>query len=124
VGTTAYRLQLPEHVEIHPVFHISQLKPFTLDHTPVYDCLPQVTDLQAAATVPAAVVDIHLVKKGNQAIVQVKLTWVGLPSSVTTWEDYTVVKTRFPDAPAWGQAGSSTGGGVTPGMGDTHGKQG
>jgi hypothetical protein len=83
-----------------------------------------VIDLEAAATVPAAVVDRHLVKKGNKAIVQVKLTWVGLPSSVTTWEDYTVVKTRFPDAPAWGQAGSSAGGGVTPGTGDTHGKQG
>jgi hypothetical protein len=38
VGTTAYRLQLP--VEIHHVFHISQLKPFPPYHTPVYDCLP------------------------------------------------------------------------------------
>ena len=34
---------------------------------------------------------------------QVKLTWVGLPSSATTWEDYNVVKERFPTAPAWGK---------------------
>jgi hypothetical protein len=75
----------------------------------VYDSLPQVTDLEAAATIPEAVVDRRLVKKGNQAIAQVKLTWVGLPTEVTTWEDYNVVKTRFLDAPAWGQAGSSAG---------------
>jgi hypothetical protein len=123
VGTAAYKLQLPDHAEIHPVFHVSQLKPFTPDHTPVYDSLPQVTDLEAAATIPEAVVDRRLVKKGNQAIAQVKLTWVGLTTEVTTWEDYNVVKTRFPDAPAWGQAGSSAGGSVTPSAGDTQGKQ-
>lgn len=84
VGTVAYRLQLPDHAAIHPVFHVSQLKPFTPDHTPVFDPLPHVTDLQAAATRPEAVLDRRLVKKGNQAIAHVKLTWVGLPSSVTT----------------------------------------
>lgn len=96
VSTVPYRLKLPEGALIHPIFHISQLKPFSADYTLVYDYLPQVTNLDTADTVPQAVIDRRLVKKGNSAITQVKLTWVGLPSTATTWEDYNVVKVRFP----------------------------
>jgi len=51
-----------------------------------------------------------LVKKGNTTIPQVKVTWTGLPSSATTWEDYNVFKKGFPGAPAWGQAVAQGGG--------------
>ena len=113
IGKVAYKLQLPADSMIHPVFHISQLKPFTPDYSPVFDTLPKLTDLEAAETVPKAIIDRRLVRKGNSAISQVKLTWVGLPESATTWEDYNVIRARFPEAPAWGQAGTQGGGDVT-----------
>ena len=71
------------------------------------------TDLQAAETEPEMIRDRRLVKKGNNAIPQVLVTWSGLPKSTATWEDYHVLQARFPNAPDWGQARFPGGGGVT-----------
>jgi len=65
LGIVAYRLELPSDSKVHPIFHISQLKPFVADHTPLYSTLPVTTDLEASVAVPEQVLDRHLVKKGN-----------------------------------------------------------
>lgn len=72
------------------------------------------TDLAAADAVPQEILEHRMVKRGNFAISQVKLRWASLPPSATTWEDYYVVKTRFPTAPTWGHAGNQGRGDVTP----------
>lgn len=106
IGAAAYKLELPEGSLVHPVFHVSQLKQHIQDHTPVFSSLPVVEDLSVSDTVPEAIRDRRPVKKGNVAHLQVLIKWASLRDSFLTWEDYAVLKKRFPNAPAWGQVGS------------------
>ena len=112
IGTTAYKLELPVHAQIHPVFHVSQLKHSVPDNTPVFSDIPAIPPLDTVDVVPERILDRRLVKKGDTAITQVQVQWSGLPPEMFTWEDYHGLKTRFPSAPAWGPAGSEGRGNV------------
>lgn len=70
-------------------------------------------ELDCTEVEPETILDRRLVKKGNAAYLQVLIQWTSLPSTMATWEDYEVLHKRFPDAPAWGQAGTQGGGSVT-----------
>lgn len=71
IGAVAYKLALPADSLIHPVFHVSQLKPFTPSYTPVFHDLPKLVDFSVRDLKPEAVLDRRLVKKGNRAVPQV-----------------------------------------------------
>uniref|UniRef100_A0A453D8N5 Uncharacterized protein n=1 Tax=Aegilops tauschii subsp. strangulata TaxID=200361 RepID=A0A453D8N5_AEGTS len=113
IGEAAYRLELPRGSQVHPVFHVSQLKGHVPDHTPVFINFPKPLDLSIPGIIPEAVLDRRLVKKGNNSHLQVLIKWDTVPPSSATWEDYDVLKARYPAAPAWGQAGSSGAGTVS-----------
>lgn len=109
VGKAAYKIDLPADCLIHPVFHVSQLKPYTSDYTPVYSDISQLADFSVLDIHPEAVLQRRLVKKGNNAITQVLVKWSHLPAESATWEDWNVVTTRFRASSAWGQASSPGG---------------
>lgn len=113
IGAAAYRLDLPPSSLIHPVFHVSQLKPFTANYSPVFSELPEPPDLAAVPLQPLAILEYRMVKKGNTAIPQVKVRRSGIPDEHTTWEDYYVLRSRLPAAALWEEAQSQGGGSVT-----------
>jgi hypothetical protein len=41
----AYKIDLTEDAQVHWVFHVSQLKPFTANYSPVFVELPKLVDL-------------------------------------------------------------------------------
>lgn len=68
IGPVEYKLALPEGSQVHPVFHVSQLKQHVPDHTPVFTTLPALLLMEVEDLQPALILDRRLVKKGNQAL--------------------------------------------------------
>jgi hypothetical protein len=94
-GLCRLSLGVTPTAQIHHVFHVSQLKPFTPDYTPVFTTLPHYQDLAQHDVVPKEILDRRLVKKGGRAVPQVLILSHLSPDS-TTWEDYYVLQERFP----------------------------
>lgn len=117
IGKVAYRLELPPNSMIHNVFHVSQLKEYKPDYTPVFRELPTMPPLDITDTEPELILDRKLVKKGNVPVPQVLIKWKKLPAEAATWEDWEILKKRFPDVLALEQASASPGGSVTDGVG-------
>lgn len=92
LGKVAYRLKLPVHSHIHPVFHVSLLKPFVGKPEAVStDPLPAAFNDETIAT-PLAIVDSKLIpsKVGPKRMVLVQ--WEGLPLEDASWEDWQQLK--------------------------------
>jgi hypothetical protein len=103
VGKVAYKLALPPSSQIHPVIHVSQLKKAIGANIPVSLELPQLGEDMAK---PDMVLGTRLQPT------EVLVRWQGLPDALATWENKEDMHHRFPEFPAWGQAGSQEEGNV------------
>lgn len=96
IGKVAYRLQLPSSVNIHPVFHVSQLKKHVgPTEIPTQD-LPLVHTNGFIKTDPVAVLQTRQVPRNNLPVVQWLVQWANLPPEDATWEDASFMKGTFP----------------------------
>jgi hypothetical protein len=112
----AYRLELPANCQVHPVFHIFQLKSFTTYYSPAFQTLPTIPQPDLKDMEHESVLHHRLFKKGNSVVTQIMVKWTSLLAEMVTWEDYEVLKANFPSS-ACRLSASSAGGNVIPMVG-------
>jgi hypothetical protein len=100
VGSQSYRLDLPTHMQIHPVFHVSKLKLWHDDNEHadrmVYKAdVAAHRDYVSDAFLVHAILDVkvanhQMYKKGKALLF--KIRWEGCNAKDDTWEPYIQVK--------------------------------
>lgn len=91
VGKLAYRLTLPSHLEMHPVFYVSLLKPYHEDKDEPSRG-ESIRAPTAITTMPNKNIEKILAqrvipRRGSHPIyVEYFVKWMGLPSSEVSWE--------------------------------------
>lgn len=90
----AYRLNLPPDAELHPVFHVSQLKRRPLLAPEAY--LPKPGQDGVCAAQPLAVLDTRTIQRRNTSVLQWLIHWSHLSSEDATWEDAYYIHKKFP----------------------------
>lgn len=71
VGKAAYKLKLPEGIQMHPVFHVSLLKISIEPRAPTSLQLPEIEDELEEQREPYAILDRRVVHQGAVPLIQV-----------------------------------------------------
>lgn len=69
-----------------------------------------IPDDPVAVLQPVAFLYSRMVKKGASVLSQIKVQWSDISNSITTWEEASDLRRRFPACAAWGQAAFRGGG--------------
>ena len=92
VGHVAYRLQLPNITQIHPIFHVSQLKQAIGYSTPLLQLPPQLNDNLEMTAEPETILGTRHISNGMEVLIK----WQGLPNHEASWEPLEVIQHQFP----------------------------
>ena len=90
VGSLAYKLKIPDHWRIHPVFHASMMNKYTEmeEHGPNFlKPPPEVLNDKEHYEVEA-ILDSRKQGRGTKYLIK----WEGYPESDNTWEPYALLK--------------------------------
>ena len=93
-GSVAYKLELPGGSQIHPVFHVSQLKE-AVGNVETTTVLPSVIS-DVLIKEPERILERKMVKRQGRAATKVLIKWLNQPEDEATWEFLFDVEKRFP----------------------------
>lgn len=96
VGPVAYRLKLLPESQIHPVFHVSQLRKVVGKFHLLFP-LPQHLGIDWELKVElGSVLGIHTATLGNDGMMEVLIKWVGLSPMEAAWDCFDIINQQFP----------------------------
>lgn len=93
IGEVAFELELPPQSKVHPVFHVSKLKPYHGSDLPNRDLPPDAIDNQPVVQ-PLAILDWHITQ--NNLDSKVLVQWEGSFLEDATWEPLHEIVAAFP----------------------------
>ncbi|MCI23378.1 hypothetical protein A2U01_0044557, partial [Trifolium medium] len=96
IGKVAYKLKLPDNAKIHPVFHVSQLKPFKGTTQDQYMPLPLTMSEVGPIIQPIEILDARTIVRGSQKVHQILIQWDQTTPVEATWEDFDDLQNKFP----------------------------
>ena len=101
IGSSAYRLALPDGVGIHLVFHVSRLKELlgSGDNTVTTETLVSSEDLSSKPHVPERILDVKTKKLRTKEIREFKIKWMDKPIKDATWEHKNTLRTNLSNFP-------------------------
>ena len=97
VGNVAYKLELPEHSKVHPVFHVSHLRKRLHDGDNVVDTgvLIEYKEPPMEPHEPERILDHHELCTRNHICQQVLVKWKDRLDKGSTWENSSTLQKRF-----------------------------
>ena len=97
IGESAYRLELPDHVRVHNVFHVSLLKPFVPDtFLRLNDSIP-IDETGSFAVFPECLIDTRVKQLRGREIRDYLVKWASYPVEEATWMSLDELRRDFPD---------------------------
>lgn len=108
VGAVAYRLKLPEGTKVHPVFHVSLLKP-AVGQVEASKSLSDGILATDPPFLPDAILQRRWIRRNGADVEQVLVRWKGLELEESSWEDVVVMMGRFPEFSLEVKTASTTG---------------
>jgi hypothetical protein len=96
VGAVFYELDLPKDSSVHPVFHVSQLKPKLGSTVVPLPKLPLVDSHGVFRPKRVEVLDRRSRPRDNRPLIELLIHWEGQTADDATWEEFYALKNAYP----------------------------
>lgn len=96
VGAMAHPLELPDNIQLHPVFHISLLRNFIGNPSNVPVPIPSLSNESSPILTPQGVLPLRTICQGGKSISQALVLWESLPKTKATWENLDRLRREYP----------------------------